>query len=82
MSKEIRKYYDPRLAKSFNVNVNTGIVCGTDGVYPDKSDETRIFNAVQSRIRSQRSQSERDQLMRDCGLIKVRGAVSGHTYWE
>ena len=25
---------------------------------------------------------ERDQLMRDIGLNKVKGAVSGRTYWE
>lgn len=24
----------------------------------------------------------RDQIMRDLGLTKVRGAVSGRTYWE
>lgn len=25
---------------------------------------------------------ERDQVMRDCGLVKVRGAMSGRVYWE
>ena len=24
----------------------------------------------------------KDQVMRDCGLVKVRGAVSGKVYWE
>jgi len=24
----------------------------------------------------------RDQIMRDCGLVKVRGAMSGKIYWE
>src|SRR6185312_3062744 len=25
---------------------------------------------------------ERDSLMRDCGMVKVKGSVSGRTYWE
>jgi hypothetical protein len=25
---------------------------------------------------------EREQVMRSLGLVKVRGAVSGRTYWE
>lgn len=25
---------------------------------------------------------ERDDVMRSCGLVKVRGSVSGRTYWE
>jgi len=28
-----------------------------------------------------KARRERDQVMRDCGLVKVRGAMGG-TYWE
>lgn len=29
-----------------------------------------------------KARRERDQMMRDLGLTKVRGAVSGRVYWE
>jgi len=29
-----------------------------------------------------RNRREKDELMRDLGLVKVRGAVSGKTCWE
>ena len=34
------------------------------------------------RERANLRRKERDQLMRDLGLTKVRGAVSGRVYWE
>lgn len=34
------------------------------------------------RAKASRSRRERDGIMRDLGMVKVRGAVSGQTYWE
>lgn len=39
-------------------------------------------SAIRRNERSRRTRRERDSIMRDCGLVKVRGAVSGRTYWE
>jgi len=33
------------------------------------------------RRRANKARRDRDQLRRDCGLVKVRGALGG-TYWE
>lgn len=33
-------------------------------------------------IRARVARKERESIMRDCGLVKVRGAVSGKIYWE
>ncbi len=79
--KELRRYYDSRTGFSYNVNVRTGIVCRTDGEYPDAETHDRILRAVQSRMKAQRGARERDQMLRDCGLVKVRGNLGG-TYWE
>lgn len=43
---------------------------------------TEAFKAESKRIAANKRRRERDQLMRDLGLTKVRGAVSGRTYWE
>lgn len=32
--------------------------------------------------RANQARKDRDQAMRDCGLVKVRGSISGRTYWE
>ena len=34
-----------------------------------------------ARIRKNKARRERDQVMRDCGLVRVRGALGG-VYWE
>jgi hypothetical protein len=34
------------------------------------------------RKRRNAARRERDQAMRDMGLVKVRGPLSGSTYWE
>lgn len=43
--------------------------------------EAREALADFKRRRANRARRERDQVMRDCGLVKVRGAKGG-TYWE
>lgn len=46
-------------------------------------DWCRLVHADQAkRERKNAARRERDRLMRDMGLTKVRGAVSGRTYWE
>ena len=32
--------------------------------------------------RARQNRKERDEVMKSCGLTKVRGAVSGKIYWE
>ena len=32
--------------------------------------------------KSARNRREKDELMKSMGLVKVRGSVSGQTYWE
>jgi len=33
-------------------------------------------------VRANRNRRGKDQIMRDCGLVKVIGPVSGKVYWE
>lgn len=80
--KELRKYFDPRTGNNLIVNLQTGIVRKSDGECVDPQTEQRALKAVRTRVRSQRTRSEVDSLMRDLGMIKVRGAVSGKVYWE
>lgn len=47
----------------------------------DMSESDAVITEVR-RIRHNRTRRERDDIMRSCGLVKVRGAVSGRTYWE
>lgn len=43
---------------------------------------TDAFKAESKRIARNKQRRERDEMLRDLGLTKVRGAVSGRTYWE
>jgi len=49
---------------------------------PSPEQEKRVRRRFESRSRSSKQRRVRDQLMRDLGLVKVRGSVSGSTYWE
>jgi hypothetical protein len=80
-TKDLRRYYDARTGTQYNVNVRTGIVCSVDGVYPDNATQARVLNAVNRRIRAGRNRREKEAVLRDTGLVKVRGALGG-TYWE
>ena len=42
----------------------------------------RQNNPDKIRSKKNKQRRERDQMLRDLGLTKVRGAVSGRTYWE
>ena len=41
-----------------------------------------VMKAKLKRDKANKRRRERDQIMRDLGLTKVRGAVSGRVYWE
>jgi hypothetical protein len=41
-----------------------------------ENEQSKAKKAVRNKARR-----ERDQVMRDCGLVKVRGAMGG-TFWE
>jgi len=61
---------------------NCGVeIGGKDGVdnLCRKCDDADM--AGRKRGRQQKLRREREQAMRDCGLVKVRGALGG-TYWE
>ena len=38
--------------------------------------------ARQRTVKANRYRAERDACMRDIGMVKVRGSVSGSVYWE
>lgn len=40
------------------------------------------YQELRKKAISAANRAAKDQAMRDCGLTKVRGAVSGRTYWE
>lgn len=75
--KEVRRYYDSRTGRSFNVNIRTGMVCGVDGEYPDKATEARVHNAVLRRVRDGAAKRRKDEAMKDVGMVKVRGNLGG-----
>ncbi len=58
--------------------------CGEELGTKDGDNECRECedNASKARrAKARASRKARDQVMRDCGLVKVRGALGG-TYWE
>ena len=58
-------------------------VCGEEISTRDGDNRCQACeDATASKRRKARQQrKERDQVLRDCGLVKVRGAMGG-TYWE
>ena len=63
--------------------VNRAIAEGSP-IYVNQSaqlDNDAIERKRLSRIRANNNRKAREQVMRDCGLIKVRGALGG-IYWE
>jgi hypothetical protein len=78
---KLHRYWDSRTGQSFNVNLDTGIVCGQDGQYPDATTEQRVLRAVGARRRQAANRRDREDALRSCGLVKVRGALGG-VYWE
>jgi len=56
--------------------------------YLNTQEENERLEAAQlvkkdlARRKRNSARKERDSIMRDMGLVKVRGAVSGRTYWE
>lgn len=81
MRKELRTYYDAVTGTSYRVNLRTGVVCASDGTYPDHKTEVRIRSAVASRVKSGVRRRQREATLREEGIYKVRGALGG-TYWE
>lgn len=65
---ELMVNYRTALAASCNFNLSL--------------DERNAAKYVMRRTRRMINDRRRDQIMRDCGLVKVRGPVTGRTYWE
>jgi hypothetical protein len=62
---------------------NTGrkyILVGGNRVYEDE--QPAEYKRMHCLWRKNIARKARDQTMRDLGLTKVRGSVSGKTYWE
>ena len=47
-----------------------------------ESEDPEEYMRLRKRAQTNARQRERDDVLRDLGLTKVRGAVSGKTYWE
>jgi uncharacterized Zn finger protein (UPF0148 family) len=52
-------------------------ICTKDGENKCPSCDSKERKSKKAKLRRQ----EREQMMRDCGLVKVKGALGG-TYWE
>lgn len=50
--------------------------------FDPSTDAEQIAKKAAARQRANANRKARDEVMRDMGLVKVRGAVSGRTYWE
>lgn len=40
-----------------------------------------LYTALRKKAITNRNKAERDQVYRDCGLVRVKGSLGG-TYWE
>ena len=59
-------------------------LCGEEIATPDGENRCRACDENESKAKraaANRRRRELDQVMRDLGLVKVRGALGG-TYWE
>ena len=74
----LSKLEDKAMDNKTAFEIASGLNSKTHKDAPLTSEEKRIARQK----RSNANRKERDQAMRDLGLVKVRGAVSGRTYWE
>lgn len=47
-----------------------------------EKDNPEEYMKLRKRVIANRNRRERDECLRSLGLTKVRGSVSGKTYWE
>ena len=52
------------------------------GAIIEESENPEEYMRLRKRAQTNARQREQDGVLRDLGLTKVRGAVSGKTYWE
>lgn len=80
--KELRKVYMDNV--QYHANVRTRLVTKqVDGqtVYCDDTESSRVLRRVEQRARAASAKRDREDVLRSCGLVKVRGALGG-VYWE
>jgi len=78
----MRTYFDPRSGVTYRVDPRTWRVEDGEGRVPEEAVIRRVVRVVRGRIRAaERERAERERVLRDMGLVKVRGALGG-TYWE
>ena len=54
----------------------------SNGVIITEKDNPKEYLELRKKALNSLRRREKDSLMEDMGLTKVRGAVSGKTYWE
>ena len=47
-----------------------------------ENENSQEYMTLRKRAIANRNRIDKDDMMRSCGLIKVKGAVLGKTYWE
>lgn len=69
--------------ENYTVDVGGGYVYygESDTLVADKALADKVYKVVQQRILASNRRKWKENAMRDCGLVKVRGALGG-TYWE
>jgi hypothetical protein len=53
-----------------------------DGREVSREESNKVLKILDSRMRSAKARRLHDATLRSLGMIKVRGAISGQTYWE
>jgi hypothetical protein len=52
------------------------------GTIVTELDQPKEYKELRKKAIKAIERKQKDQFMKDCGLTKVRGAVSGKIYWE
>ena len=68
----------PKQCEQCEIMYINGVRCHEHGCPNAAADAKREARNKQARL----ARRARDQAMRDCGLVKVRGSTTGRVYWE
>ncbi len=77
--KQIRSVYTNNL--TYTVDLGTRVVTHRQ-VEVSRDETEQVLKIIDSRIKSASAKRLRDATFRSLGMIKVKGAISGSTYWE
>lgn len=85
MADKQRRYKVRKLKYRLYTEKKTGrrlVLNSTDGTRIYEDENPTEYKKLRARAIKNLTASNKDQAMRDLGLTKVRGSVSGRTYWE